>query len=366
MPGFRIARAEVHGKLLGAARDDAALMLIARSGACKSTRGEALRHLLYLFEKDEAIRPDPGGLSFSIPSQPGDGMAGIPAASVLRFAHRLRRPRGRGHRGQLLLRIGSGWISPADIISVIATFRRDVEFDHFAALDEEEKAGGRVGRARQEHRDVLGLTLRQPQCHLPARRLRQEHQRPHSRRRKLDQRRPCGSSSRTWKTASRKSASGSCRSAARSACGSRRLSPSLDQRAADQVGGEEAEQRQRDDGDDQAGAGDRPRQIGLRPVGGRDERTHQVVDPVDERPGQIGGDRQRPGDDQAGEEIVAEPRPGLTCGGSAVLDRAGRGRRSGVCEFVRSSRQFWFRVSLIAHPAACAYSTVTDFARLRG
>ncbi len=55
LPGFRIARAEVHGKYLGAARDDAALVLT-RDPALQTERGEALRHLLYLFEKDEAIR----------------------------------------------------------------------------------------------------------------------------------------------------------------------------------------------------------------------------------------------------------------------------------------------------------------------
>lgn len=55
MPGFRIARAETHGKYLGVARDDAALVL-SRDSALASERGRALLHLLYLFEKDEAIR----------------------------------------------------------------------------------------------------------------------------------------------------------------------------------------------------------------------------------------------------------------------------------------------------------------------
>ncbi len=55
MPGFRVARLEVHGKYLGAARDDAALVL-SRDPSLKSERGEALRHLLYLFGKDEAIK----------------------------------------------------------------------------------------------------------------------------------------------------------------------------------------------------------------------------------------------------------------------------------------------------------------------
>jgi ATP-dependent DNA helicase RecG len=55
MPGYRIARIEVHGKLIGAARDDASLLL-ERDPDLASPRGQALRHLLYLFERDEAIR----------------------------------------------------------------------------------------------------------------------------------------------------------------------------------------------------------------------------------------------------------------------------------------------------------------------
>ena len=55
MPGFRVARIEAHAKFVGPARDDAALVL-ARDPALTSPRGEALRHLLYIFERDEAIR----------------------------------------------------------------------------------------------------------------------------------------------------------------------------------------------------------------------------------------------------------------------------------------------------------------------
>ncbi len=55
MPGFKVARIETHGKLLQAARDDAALVLT-RDPELTSERGEALRTLLYLFERDEAIR----------------------------------------------------------------------------------------------------------------------------------------------------------------------------------------------------------------------------------------------------------------------------------------------------------------------
>jgi ATP-dependent DNA helicase RecG len=55
IPGFRVARLEFHGKLLAPARDDAMLTLT-RDPDLASPRGEALRHLLYLFERDEAIR----------------------------------------------------------------------------------------------------------------------------------------------------------------------------------------------------------------------------------------------------------------------------------------------------------------------
>jgi len=54
MPGFRIARIEVHSKYLGAARDDAALML-QRDPKLTTPRGQALRQLLYLFSKEEAV-----------------------------------------------------------------------------------------------------------------------------------------------------------------------------------------------------------------------------------------------------------------------------------------------------------------------
>ncbi|MGA8921457.1 MAG: hypothetical protein WB540_22210, partial [Pseudolabrys sp.] len=55
MPGFQIARPEVHGKYLGAAREDAALILT-RDSTLSTPRGAALRQMLYLFGKDEAIK----------------------------------------------------------------------------------------------------------------------------------------------------------------------------------------------------------------------------------------------------------------------------------------------------------------------
>jgi ATP-dependent DNA helicase RecG len=55
LPEFKIADLAAHADLLSAARDDAKLIL-ARDPELRSARGEALRVLLYLFERDEAVR----------------------------------------------------------------------------------------------------------------------------------------------------------------------------------------------------------------------------------------------------------------------------------------------------------------------
>ncbi|HET9716487.1 MAG TPA: ATP-dependent DNA helicase RecG [Pseudolabrys sp.] len=54
-PDFRIARPELHGKYLEAARHDAQLLL-SRDPSLSSERGSAARCLLYLFGKDDAVR----------------------------------------------------------------------------------------------------------------------------------------------------------------------------------------------------------------------------------------------------------------------------------------------------------------------
>ncbi len=54
-PGFRLAQIEVHGALLQAAQNDAKLILN-RDPDLEGERGRALRVLLYLFARDEAVR----------------------------------------------------------------------------------------------------------------------------------------------------------------------------------------------------------------------------------------------------------------------------------------------------------------------
>ena len=55
LPEFKLADLSIHADLLAAARDDAGLILN-KDAQLQTPRGEALRHLLYLFERDEAIR----------------------------------------------------------------------------------------------------------------------------------------------------------------------------------------------------------------------------------------------------------------------------------------------------------------------
>ena len=52
---YRLANLEMHGDLLAIARDDARL-IVDRDPDLQNERGKALRLLLYLFERDEAVR----------------------------------------------------------------------------------------------------------------------------------------------------------------------------------------------------------------------------------------------------------------------------------------------------------------------
>ncbi len=55
MPEFRLADLAVHGELLPVARDDAR-MLLQSDPDLRSERGESARTLLYMFDRDEAVR----------------------------------------------------------------------------------------------------------------------------------------------------------------------------------------------------------------------------------------------------------------------------------------------------------------------
>jgi ATP-dependent DNA helicase RecG len=54
-PGFQVARLEFHSDLLETARNDARFVL-QQDAELETSRGKALRMLLYLFGRDEAIR----------------------------------------------------------------------------------------------------------------------------------------------------------------------------------------------------------------------------------------------------------------------------------------------------------------------
>ncbi|MGB0627220.1 MAG: ATP-dependent DNA helicase RecG, partial [Alphaproteobacteria bacterium] len=55
LPEFRLVELEAHGELLAVARDDARLIM-ERDPGLETARGDALRTLLYLFERDAAVR----------------------------------------------------------------------------------------------------------------------------------------------------------------------------------------------------------------------------------------------------------------------------------------------------------------------
>ena len=54
LPGYRIARSDVHGQLITQARDEA-LRIMKDNPKLEGERGKALRCLLYLYERDEAV-----------------------------------------------------------------------------------------------------------------------------------------------------------------------------------------------------------------------------------------------------------------------------------------------------------------------
>jgi ATP-dependent DNA helicase RecG len=54
LPGYRIARPEAHGQLIAQARDEA-LRILKENPKLTGSHGEALRCLLYLYERGEAI-----------------------------------------------------------------------------------------------------------------------------------------------------------------------------------------------------------------------------------------------------------------------------------------------------------------------
>ncbi|WP_438277696.1 ATP-dependent DNA helicase RecG [Nitrobacter sp.] len=54
LPGYRIARSDVHAQLIAQARDEA-LRIMKQNPMLSGAQGEALRCLLYLFERDEAL-----------------------------------------------------------------------------------------------------------------------------------------------------------------------------------------------------------------------------------------------------------------------------------------------------------------------
>src|SRR5215510_3152867 len=258
---------------------------------------------------------------------------------------------GLGERGELLLRIAVGLDHAGRHEQLGGRLDRDIEFDDLAPRHVEEETGGRIRRARHEHRHVL-LLGRELCRDVGARRRRQEHQRPHAGRRKLDQ----------PDLAERRARLGEQRlehllEAAVDRPHDRHALENalahLDQGAADQVGGEKPEQGQRHEGNDEAESGKLDRQVSLGPISERDEGADEVVDPGHERPYQVERDGDWPGHHQAGEEIGAN----AAADAMMMRRRGGGGRRLGrnqvgivcchlpltLCAFTRRLSLYKFR-----------------------
>ena len=333
LPGYRIARSDVHAQLITQARDEA-LRIMKDNPKLKGERGEALRCLLYLYERDEAVPLIGAGSNIRpqsvIPPSPSAG-----CSAAAEFATRAAFAMPASAAALRFCGSEPGCTTPADMIrvaasSVLMSTSMILLFGHV-----EEETGGRVRRAGQEHRDMLLLAGKLARD-VHARRLRDQDDRPHAGRGKFDQADPAEA-----RPLAREQRLEHLLQAAIDRAHHRHAAEQpfaeIDQRPPDQVGGEETEQRQRDHGDDQARAGQPERQVGFRPVGRRHERTDDAVHPVHEPPGQIERDRDRPCDNQSGQKIVPETghQPGMGASGGVRP-----GTRSGAV--LRGSS--WFQV----------------------
>ena len=101
----------------------------------------------------------------------------------------------------------------------------------------------------------------------------------------------------------------------------------LDQLAADQVGGEEAEQRQCHKRNDEAETWNFYREISLRPIDDRNERSHQIIDPIDEPPGETDRDVEGPDQNEAGQKVIAQPADHPVVGGLLMFGVRSAGYR---------------------------------------
>lgn len=128
----------------------------------------------------------------------------------------------------------------------------------------------------------------------------------------------------------------------------------LDDRTADEVLGEEADDGDDDDSRQQAEARNRELDIVLRPVLHRNERPDPAIRPLDQRPGQPDGDCDGGANDEPGQEIVAK----LDAERLLV-------RRLSHPSVPNSSAKPMNSVRLLRRTRT-NHSTVTDLARFRG
>ena len=127
-----------------------------------------------------------------------------------------------------------------------------------------------------------------------------------------------------------------------------------DERAPEQVGGERADQRQRGDADDEAEARHGERQVGVRQIRRGHERLDPRVGDVDEPPREVERDGDGADDDEAGEEVVAQPRADVPSAARRILAHqpAQPGAQLGGRVIGAFARVGWaHRTSMVGRPA---------------
>ena len=286
-PGFRVARIERHADLLEMARDDARLLLArdpelarrTRRGAadCCSISSAETRRCACCAPADTASFSSPAPKMPSAtrsPARPAPlrqapwSWRGIPASTRPAEIEAWRRPR------RLMFE------------------RNDVLFRHedrYPVVD--------VGGDRAEHGDRLAFALGDSASLISLSASGgDEDQRPDALARIFDQPDLAEQSSRLCEHGLEDLLQAAV-DIAHQRHPAQQRSPRPTMRAADDVGGEEADQRHQDQRDHQAEAGHRERQIGVRIVARRNIGLDPGIDPVDNDPGEIGGDRERRADD---------------------------------------------------------------------
>ena len=288
LPDFRLVDPAAHGDLIAIAHDDARLML-ERDAALATPRGKALRTLLYLFDRDAAVKT-------------------LRAVSPIEADDRPRRPRDLGYARdapRAVLGLGRRRDDAGRDHELDALLHRHVEPADIGFRHEEEEARGRVGGGGNEDIDQPGPGHIADLVDRPA---GQETEGPHTLARIFDQ----GDFAEGRGFVADHGLDdllGGAIDAADDGHAVQHPLAEAQEHLADIAGGQRPDQGQAHQHQDHPDAGDREGQIGLRVVDRRQNREDLLIDEGDEEPGDIDGDRDRGDHQYAGKEVAPQASP---------------------------------------------------------